>query len=64
MMNKIVIGEASDILFSQKIILDRISIKKNPTYSCSSYDVHGDSYADYIDEPYGDYYDTNSEEPN
>ncbi|MCQ2271188.1 MAG: hypothetical protein MJZ72_00130 [Bacteroidales bacterium] len=64
MMNKIIIGEASNLFFSQKVILDRISIKKNPTYSFNSYDVHGDSYADYIDEPYGDYYDTNSEEPN
>lgn len=50
--------------YAQSIIFDRIYLKKHPDFECSSYDVHGDSYADYVDEPYGDYYDTNSEEPN
>lgn len=50
--------------YAQSIIFDRIYLKKHPDFECNSYDVHGDSYADYVDEPYGDYYDTNSEEPN
>ena len=39
---------------AQKAILDRIRDKINLKFAF---------YADYIDEPYGDYYDTNSEEP-
>lgn len=49
--------------YAQVIIAQRIRTKKSPTFMSSSYDVHGDTYADYYDEPYGDYYDTNSEEP-
>lgn len=50
--------------FAQTIILDRIN-KKSISFANNSYDVYGDLYGDsYIDEPYGDYYDTNSEEPN
>lgn len=49
--------------FAQNVIMDRVDKKRKSTILCGSYDVHGDSYSDYIDEPYGDYYDTNSEEP-
>ena len=41
--------------YAQKIILNRMSEKKKK--------IKFAFYADYIDEPYGDYYDTNSEEP-
>lgn len=49
--------------YAQNAILGRIDNKKQSAFLNSAYDVHGDSYSDYFDEPYGDYYDTNSEEP-
>lgn len=49
--------------YAQYIIGKRIDIKKHSLFLNSSYDVHGDTYADYYDEPYGDYYDTDSENP-
>lgn len=49
--------------FAQSIIGERIVCKKESVFLNSSYDVHGDTYSDYFDVPYGDYYDTNSEEP-
>ena len=48
---------------AQTIIMNRIEKKTHFECLCNSYDVHGDTYGDYLDEPYGDYYDTNSEEP-
>lgn len=53
----------TDLTYAQTAILERINNKRKCDFSNSSYDVHGDSYSDYFDEPYGDYYDTNSEEP-
>lgn len=54
----------TDQTYAQKFISERINMKNDSAFLQSSYEVHGDSYADYYDEPYSDYYDTNSEEPN
>ncbi len=53
--------------YAQQVILDKINIKTNRILM-STYDVYVDdyeAYGDHLDSPsYGDYYDTNSEEPN
>ena len=43
--------------YAQKFISERINMKNDSTFLRDSYEVHGESYADYIDEPYEDYFD-------
>lgn len=54
---------SKDTTHAQNLIRERIVVKSQSGFLNNSYDVHGDSYSDYFDVPYGDYYDTNSEEP-
>lgn len=49
--------------YAQSRIYGRIENKMSPRFMMASYDVHGDTYGDYLDEPYGDYYDIDSENP-
>lgn len=51
------------LTYAQTRIYERIVNKMRPCLMSTSYEVHGDTYGDYLDEPYGDYYDTSSEEP-
>ena len=52
------------LTYAQNRICRRIENKLCPCFITSSYDVHGDtSYGDYLEGPYGDYYDIDSENP-
>ena len=51
------------LTYAQTRICDRIERKMCLAFMSMSYDVHGDTYGDYLDEPYGDYYDIDSERP-
>lgn len=51
------------LTYAQNRICRRIENKMRPCFMSSSYEAHGDTYGDYLDEPYGDYYDIDSENP-